>query len=359
MRSTPSRKRTLVSIAALVAFLLGASGGSAAYALWSARVTATGSVTVGGVSVSIAPVSDQTFTNATLSVTYAASVTNGMPASSTIPGQVVMRFGSPSGNAIRSNAVLVAWPVADGNACDSATVVPPDAVTGGWLPGLTMPAVTVMPGTTRQICLRTSFADRQQAATSTLSGPFAVSVDATLTAESYSAVAATQTATYRSSNIGIFRMTGNFWYRVTPTGQSTTCIGVSGGIDAPPGSVVGTAPCLSPPTSSANSSQWLAMSQIDTYTVVLRLGGTATDRVLQVNDDGTLTSETRDPSNPDQGWQPQVTGTNLYQLVADRSGLCLTASATDATLSLASCVLNDPLQRFLFTQLAVAPPAPL
>lgn len=356
MRGVSARKRLFVAVG-LAAVFLGASG-SAAYALWSARVTVTGSVTVGGPSVSIAPVSDQTFTNDALTVTAPVSVTNGMPASSSVPGEVVVQFASPSGNAIRNNAVLTAWPVAAGDTCDAATTSPPDAATGGWGAGLTMPAVTMMPATTQRFCVRTSFAERQQAASNTFSAPFTISVGATITADSYSAVATPQTATYQSSNIGIFRMTGNFWFSVSPSGQSSTCVGVSAGVDAPPGSVVDTAPCLTPPTANSSRSQWLAMSQVGTYGVALRLGGTATDRVLRANDDGTLTSETYDSSDPDQVWQPQAAGTDTYQLVADRSGLCLTASATDATLSMAPCA-NVPLQRFVFTQLATAPPPPL
>jgi hypothetical protein len=356
MKGKSSRKR-LLAVIALVAFLFGASG-SAASALWSARVTATGSVTVGGPSISVAPVSDQTFTNDRLSVTSAVSVTNGMPAASVEPGQVVMRFGSPSGAAIRSNAGLISWPVAEGATCDADTAAPPGATSGGWVPGLTMPPVTVMPATTQQFCVRTSFADRQSAATLTLAGAFTVSVDATLTAGAYSAAATTQTAAYRSSNIGVFRMTGNFWFSVSPFGQSTTCVGVVGGVDAAVGSSVATAPCLSPPASSANASQWLAMSQVGTDSIALRLGGTATNRVLQSNADGTLTSETYDSSDPRQVWQSQAAATNQYFLVSQTSGLCLTASATDATLTMAPCS-NDPLQRFLFTQLATAPPGAL
>lgn len=355
MTRSPRRSRRLTAVIAVIGVLCGIVGGTAAYAVWSMRLTATGSVAAGSVSVAAYPMTGSAFINSSLTSTSIALTSNTSPQTSTMPAQIAPTFSATPATGLAANAGLAVWPIASVGDCTDTTPQPAGATTGTWGVGLTVPAASLSPGDSQMYCVRTSFATRQQMASASGSQSFSGSMGATLTVNSFTATAAPPAVMFNTLDVYPYATTSNFWYNVIPTTQST-CMDVTGGVNAAAGALIGTWSCHGLYT-AAYANQWFTMTEVATNTVMLRIGGT-NDRAMQANANGTVTTQVRNPGIATQLWEPQQVSPNVFLLVSASTGLCITAASTSTALSMSPCS-NSPLQRFTFNQLAVAPPSPM
>ena len=122
-----------VAAAASVAGLVSAIPASAG---WSARVTATGSVTVGQETVRVTPTAVSTvMTNNLYQTTYLVSVTNTQTSTTFAGTSNVTLSALPASTPVTDlGAALTAviWPVASAAACTTAANPTPGAVSGPW-----------------------------------------------------------------------------------------------------------------------------------------------------------------------------------------------------------------------------------
>ncbi len=144
-----------VAAAASVAGLVSAIPASAG---WSARVTATGSVTVGQETVRVTPTAVSTvMTNNLYQTTYLVSVTNTQTSTTFAGTSNVTLSALPASTPVTDlGAALTAviWPVASAAACTTAANPTPGAVSGPWSGGVTSGAVALAPQASALFCVR-------------------------------------------------------------------------------------------------------------------------------------------------------------------------------------------------------------
>lgn len=324
-----------------------ASGG------WSASLTATGSVSAGSLSVGTGgPLPALTFTNSSLSSTASVTISNSTAAGATAPSADLAVTFTGSSGPLAGVTNLVVWSAPDSSGCADTSTPGPDAVTGVWASGVTSTMSSVPAGSTRTICVRSTVNARQDAASSSGSLSFAASVQARLTLHNFSAQSSSN-STVGSSSIYPFSTLGNFWYTFRPASDLSRCLDVTGGINAAPGTLLGTWTCHTS-FDPGFANQWFTLAPASGSLVGIRSAVNA-NLYATANGNGTVTMEVRNDLNPSQKWEPQLIGSGVFQLVNDPTGLCLAAVVTPGPLALATCN-GSTSQMFAATQLTVPPP---
>ena len=326
---------------------------SAASAAWSARLTATGSVGAGSISVGIeGPLPALTFTNSSLSSTASATISNTTAGATAPPADLAVTFaGSPGQLAGATN--LVVWSAPDASGCAASSTPGADAVAGTWANGVTLVIASLPPGETQTVCVRSTVNARQDAASSSGSLAFTATVQARLTLHYFSAQSIS-TSTVGTSLIYPFSTLPNFWYTFRPISDPSRCFDVTGGIYASPGAVLGTWACHTS-FEPVFANQWFTLAPISGSLVGIRSAVTANLYATANDTTGAVTLETRDDSNPSQSWEPQLIHPDVFQFVNGSTGLCLAAIVNPGPLSVGACDGSDG-QMFAAIQLAVAPP---
>jgi hypothetical protein len=359
MKRSPSpragRARAILPLALTSVVVLSVlTAPSAASAGWSARVTATGSVSAGSLAVAFGgalPLA--TFTNSSLSSTGSVSISNTTSSATAPPADLEVVFAGPS-TPFAAATNLVVWPAVDASGCLAASTPGAGAVTGNWASGVTLAIEAVPRGATQIACVRTSVNARQDAATTTGYQSFAAGVQARLTLHAFSAQASSASAV-GSALIFPFSTLGNFWYNIKPASDSTRCFDVTGGIGAVPGTVLGTYTCHTT-YDPGLANQWFTLMPISGSLVAFR-SSTSQNLFASASSTGAVTMQLRNVSDRAQSWEPQLQSPGLYQFVNDATGLCLSAVVgASGPTSVRECD-GSAGQSFAATQLPVAPPS--
>ena len=327
---------------------------SAASAAWSARLTATGStVSAGSLAVvfggSLPVVS---FRNESLSATAAVMISNTTSSATAPPADLQVTFAGPS-HPLAMVTNLVVWPVSDSSLCTATATPGAGAVTGTWTTGVTLTVTGLPAGATQAICVRNFVNTRQDAASTTGYQSFAASVQARLILHSFSAQASSSSAV-GASLIFPFSTLGNFWYNIEPATDQSRCLDVNGGVDALPGTFIGTYACHTL-YASGYANQWFTLSPISGSLVAIR-SATTQNLFVSASSAGVVTMQLRNASDSTQSWEPQLVSSGVFQFVNDPTGLCMaTVVGLSTALSMATCD-GSAGQLFSANQLAVAPP---
>ncbi|WP_448060900.1 RICIN domain-containing protein [Cellulomonas hominis] len=346
--------RPLGVVTALITFVVAA--GSAAYAVWSADVTATGSVGVGQLTASASGSLDGVLRNSELTVTQAVTFTNTTVGTSTRPADVSVVFRGNGGfSPLAELGLLTVWPTTNPALCTPGAAVGSGSGQGNWMGGVTM-TTSLARGESVTYCARTLgtqgigsdggsmwFATR---ATATMSvGNFSTSVDVTgnlSTSHIYPDVAPPST-----------------WYQIRPVAQNL-CLDVTGGQNATVGSALGTWTCHTSIDGALYGNQWFEPQQLqntagDFLTWSARLpAGTG----LQASGSNVV-AQTTNTAVAGQQWSLQRTRTDAtppatYQIVALANGLCVTAPAAAGNVTLATCN-GATNQQFTLTGVGATP----
>ena len=351
---SPGRARSTLSLVIGSVVVLSAfNSPSAASAAWSARLTATGSVSAGSLSIALGnALPSATFTNDSLSSTSSVTISN-TTASTTAPAAdlAVALSGDSSPLAIATN--LVAWPVSNASECTDASTPGADAVIGNWANGVTLTFAAVSPGASQVVCLRSIVNARQDAASATGSQTFTTGLHARLAVHLFTADAFS-TSAVGTAYIFPFSTLGNFWYNFRPVSDPNRCLDLTGGYTATPGAVLGTFPChasLDP----GFANQWFTLAPISGSLVGIRSAGTF-NLYASASSTGAVTMQLRNASDPRQSWEPQLISPGVFQFVNDPTGLCLSGLVGASGPTTVRACDGSPGQAFTAVQLAVPPP---
>lgn len=330
--------------------VLGIIAASTAHAAWTARVSATGSVTAGKLTSTLTGATD-TVLRSSESSTRSVTLTNTTVGTSTQAAAVSVNFKASSGDAtLAQGAQLRVWPTADTASCTATAVMGPDGKAATWSVGLTM-ATSLTRGAKVSYCVQTKATNAVASAT----GARALVGTATATMS----VGSFQTSQQASANVSTvaiypYSVPANAWYRVKPSGQSI-CLDVSGGGNAKPGAVVGTYTCYTT-NDVIYSNQWFNMKTYnDGDDFALLSTNLPANTSLQASGTGVVVQNTNS-SVEAQKWIPQLVAANTYQFVSRSTGLCMTAPASAGNLTLTQCN-NLTTQKFTLTKVDVAVPA--
>ncbi|WP_295127455.1 hypothetical protein [uncultured Leifsonia sp.] len=362
-----------LSVAGLVSAVPASAG-------WSARVTATGSVTVGRESVTITPTAVSTvMTNDLYQTTYLVNVTNNQ-ASATFAGSsnVTLSAFSASTPATGLGALLsaVIWPVASAAACTTASNPVPGAVAGAWSDGVTSRAVAVAPGASALFCVRgmptggsssaTNSGQSRQNLAAALGSPsgtmsFTPSFRAEIALGNVTDQATADSDPITTSLIYPFRPLTNLttYYQVKPQNILTPaalCLDLRGGVGATAGSGMGTYACHDIGTDVSLGNQAIAMLPINGASAVqLRVRTTASNNGYLTaggtSPGGSVTVNGSFPTLAQQQWIPQEVsnaGGSRLQLVNAVSGLCLTAPASADLVTMQPCASDAAMQTYWY-----------
>ena len=362
-----------VSVAGLVCAIPASAG-------WSARVTATGSVTVGQETVAVAPtVVSSVMTNDLYQTTYLVSVTNTQVSTTFDGTSDVTLTAFPATTPVTGLGTLLSaavWQVASAAACTTTTDPAAGAVSGAWASSVTSAAVALAPRATALFCVRgyptggssssaNSGQNRQTLASAlgstsgTTSFTPAFRADITLDDLQGQATAASDAIT--TSLIYPFTVLSNVttYYQVKPQNflsPAALCLDLRGGVGVGSGSPIDTFTCHNIGTDVTLGNQAISMLPASGLNAVqLRVRTTASNNgFLTASGTGIgagVVVNTSNTSNLQQLWIPQQVssaGGSLLQLVNAASGLCLTAPATPGVVSLQTCASDAAMQTYWY-----------
>lgn len=367
-----------VVAAVSVAGLVGAVPASAG---WSARATATGSVTVGRESVTITPTAVGTvMTNDLYQTTYLVSVLNNQD-STTFAGtsDVTVTALPATTPATGLGALLNAsiWPVTTAAACTTTSNPQPGAVSGAWANGVTSAAVALAPRATTLFCVRgyptggsSSSANTGQnrqnlaSALGSTSGSvgFAPAFRADIALGDLRGQATATSTAITTSLIYPFTVLSNVntYYQVKPQNilsPAALCLDLRGGVGAGAGAPIDTFTCHNIGTDVTLGNQAISMIPVSgTNAIQLRVRTTATNSGFlassTTNAGSGVVIATSNAANPQQLWIPQQTssvGGSLLQLVNASSGLCLTAPAAAGAVTMQPCTTSTAMRTYWYT----------
>lgn len=333
--------RRLPLIAGLVALLLAVGG--MAWASWTARATATGTVTTDAVAVSqtgFAAPADTKYLPSRLTSTRSFTVTNG----SAIPGAATVTIAAPQPYA--SGLPIRVWPVAGAAACTEATAVPGTGVTTGtWASATLTPSLAA--GSAVTYCVRTQIPNWRTITDG--AGGQTVNPVLTVGINAQGWTATTPTATHAQRTAGMYPLTvGNFydaglsrWHTIRSPGASGLCLDVSDSGTAAGTNIIAW-------TCGPNSNQrweFVPVSGTNQQLVTLRPRNAPAMRV-GTNAAGQLQLAAA-ATAPAQQWYVQRT-TSFFQLVSASTGLCLPVNATAGVQNAVEC--DDPRAQLLFVR---------
>jgi hypothetical protein len=328
---TNGRRISILSLSLASLFVLSALASSpSAMAAWSARVTATGSVSAGSLSVAFAgALPTVTFINSALSSTASLSVSNTTSSDGAPGAELELTLSGPADSPLAAATNVVVWPVLSPAECTDLAAPGAGAFAGKWASPVTLTTDELAAGGTQTYCLRSSLESRQSAATSGGAQSFEASATARLVLHAFSA-SVTSVSHVTSAWIYPASTLSSSWYSFMPSGQAA-CVDVTDGADAAPGSRIGTYSCLG----AGSADQLFTFDPLADSLVGIRSG--VSNLLVGVGPDGGPAVQTSDPSDPSQRWEPQLVSPGTFQLVNDATGMCLTAPASFGPLSMAAC----------------------
>jgi hypothetical protein len=361
--------------AASVAGLVSAIPASAG---WSARATATGSVTVGQETVSVTPTAVSTvMTNDLYQTTYLVSVTNTQ-ASTTFAGASNVTLtalpASTPATGLGTALTAVVWRVVTTGACTTAANPVPGAVSGPWSDGVTSAAVTLAPQATALFCVRShptggtsssaNSGQNRQTVAAALGSPlgttsFAPAFRADITVGNVHGQATSAADPITTSQIYPFTVLSDLttYYQVEPQNilsPAALCLDLRGGVDVPVTAVIDTATCHDIGTDVSLGNQAISMLPVAGMNAVqLRVRTTTSIRGF-VGTNGSaagsaLNNSFSNTSSLQQLWIPQLVsddGGPLLQLVNSASGLCATAPAAAGAVTTQACTGTAATQTY-------------
>ncbi|MBO1740155.1 RICIN domain-containing protein [Leifsonia sp. TF02-11] len=338
---------------------------------WSARVTATGSVTVGQESVAVSPTAVSTvMTNSLYQTTYLVNVTNTQ-ASTTFTGPSNVTLTALPATDLGTALAAAIWPVASAADCTNAGNPAPGAVSGEWSSGVTSAAVALAPQASALFCVRgyptggsSSSANSGQrrenvaAALGSTSGAtsFTPSFRADIALANLGGQATEPSDPITTSLIYPFYTLSNLntYYQVKPQNilsPAALCIGVSG-VGVGTGSVIFTAACSNIGTNVNLGNQAIAMIPVSGMNAIqLRIRTTAANNGFIASAGSNVVITTSNPANTQQLWIPQLvstTGGARLQLVNAGSGLCLTALTAGSNVTTRECASDGAMQTYWY-----------
>lgn len=327
--------------------------GTSAWAANSREVTATGSVSTGTLSVSLTPLPDMIFHYDIEMITTSVTVTNTTNSSSPIPGKVSTRFEKSSGDNTLAKASLVwVWPSAGPTACTQDAKPGKGQQIGTWANPIIMADVSLAIGESQTYCVRTMLLDGVEAPTGTRT--LTSRITSTLTAGQYFETTKFETGKVETKAIYPTTIPAAAWYRISPI-NTQNCLDISGGVNAKPGSSLGTYPCHTG-NNEIHANQWFKFQLHDealtTFALIMAKKPANTSISATPN---AVIAKNSNAADRTQMWLPQQVAPGTYQFVVLSSGLCLTTTG-DSTTSLARC---DNLDTQHFTLSAVPAAAPL
>jgi hypothetical protein len=339
-------------IAAAVVVALMAGGTGAAYAAWTASVTATSTasaailtVTTSNLDSLAATLGNESIASAgsvSLTSTGSVSVENTTTTtSSTVPALTLTL--SSAGGTLASAVNATVWYQANG-VCTPATAVGAGSVTGTWT-GPVVLSSTLAKGVSATYCVRSTIANRQNAAVAAGTQSFTPRVSATLTVGNFTGTVSAQSATAQATRslFPVATPTVNSWYMVKRSGTSL-CMDVSGA-GTTSGTAVITYTCK---TTDFTNQEWQFTQDGSTGYFDIKGRGAQSLRVDAQS--GSLAVVT-DSAAVTQLWQPQLVAAGVYQFVNKSTGLCLVSSATSGTtpMTVATCD-GSASQKFTLTE---------
>jgi hypothetical protein len=342
-------------IAAASVVALMATGTGVAYAAWTASVTATSTASAATLTVTTSNVNSlaATFGNeaiasaGSVSLTSTGSVTvaNTTTTTSTTVPALTLTLSSASGT-LASAVNATVWYQANG-VCTAATAVGAGSVTGAWS-GPVVLTSTLAKGVSATYCVRSTIADRQDAAIAAGAQSFVPQVSAKLTVGNFTGTASAQSSTAQATRslFPVAAPTATSWYKVK---RATTelCMDVSGG-GGTTGTAVITYTCKTTGDFTNQEWQFTQDSTSGYFDIKPRSAQT-----LRVDAQSGSVAVVTDGAAVTQLWQPQLVAAGVYQFVNKSTGLCLVSAASSGTtaMSLATCD-NSASQRFSLTETA-------
>ncbi len=366
-----------VAAAASVAGLVSAIPASAG---WSARVTATGSVTVGQETVRVTPTAVSTvMTNNLYQTTYLVSVTNTQTSTTFAGTSNVTLSALPASTPVTDlGAALTAviWPVASAAACTTAANPTPGAVSGPWSGGVTSGAVALAPQASALFCVRghptggssssANSGQNRQTLASALGSPsgstsFAPAFRADITLGDLTGQATGTSDPITTSQIYPFTVLSDLttYYQVKPQNilsPAALCLDLRGGVVVGIGAPVDTFTCHDIGTDVSLGNQAVSMLPVAGMNAVqLRVRTTASNNGFLgtngIGAGGNVNNNASNTSSLQQLWIPQQVSSDggpLLQLVNAASGLCVTAPAAAGTTTVQACTGTAAAQTYWY-----------
>jgi hypothetical protein len=339
-------------IAAAIVVALLATGSGVAYAAWTASVTATSTASAATLTVTTANVSSLAATlgneaiastgSVSLTSTGSVTVANTTTTTSTTVPALTLTLSSASGS-LASAVNATVWYQANG-VCTAATAVGSGSVTGAWS-GPVVLTSTLAKGASATYCVRSTIANRQNAAVAAGAQSFTPQVSATLTVGSFTGTASAQSSTAQTTRylFPVATPTATSWYMVK---RATTnlCMDVSGA-GTTSGTAVITYTCK---TSDFANQEWQFTQDGTTGYFDIKGRGAQS---LRVDAQSGSVAVVTDGAAVTQLWQPQLVASGVYQFVNKSTGLCLVSSASSGTtpMTVATCD-GSASQRFSLTE---------
>lgn len=341
-------------------------------------MTATGSVTVGQESVTVAPTAVSTvMTNDLYQTTYLVSVTN-VQTSTTFAGTSDVTLttlpASTPATGLGTLLTAVIWPVSSAASCTTAAVRQPGAAAGDWSSGVTSTAVALAPQATALFCVRgyptggtassansgqsrESLAAALGSASGTMTFTPAFRADITLGDLQGQATATSDAIT--TSLIYPFTLLSNLstYYQVKPQNITpAVCLDLRGGVGGGTGAPIDTFTCHNIGTDVTLGNQAISMLPVSGLNAVqLRVRTTNTNNgfltASNTNIGAGVAIGASNTANLQQLWIPQEVsnaGGSLLQLVNASSGLCLTAPNPPSVVSMQTCASDSAMQTYWY-----------
>jgi hypothetical protein len=348
-------------IAAAVAVVLVAVGSGAAHAAWTASVTATSTASAATLTVTTANIDSLAATlgneaiasagSVSLTSTGSVTVANTTTTTSTTVPNLTLTLSS-AGGGLASAVTATVWYQANGT-CTAGTAVGAGSVTGSWGGTVTL-ASTLARGASATFCVRSTIADRQNAAVAGGTQSFTPRVVATLAVGNFTGSASAQPsgAQVTRALYPLATPTATSWFMVKRAGSAGNglCMDVMSG-SATSGAAVITYDCK---TTGIENQEWQFTPDGSTGYVDITPRHAPTLRVdAQSGSVAVLT----DGSAVTQLWQPQLVSSGVYQFVNKSTGKCLVSSATSGTTPMTVATCDDSAsQRFTLTETATSGP---
>lgn len=365
---------TTAAVTALVGTIPASAG-------WSARVTATGIVTVGQETVSVAPTPISTvMTNDLFQTTYLVSVTNTQTSTTFAgPSNVTLTALPASGPATGLGALLSAmvWPVASAAACTTANNPAPGAVSGVWSDGVTSSVVALAPQATALFCVRgyptggtsqsaNGSAQNRQNLASTLGSAsgtmtFTPAFRADITLDDLAGRATATADPISTSLIYPYSPLSNLstYYQVKPQNilsPAALCLDLRGGVGVGTGAPIDTFTCHNIGTDTSLGNQAISMLPVSGVSALqLRARTTAANNgyltASSTSAGASVIVNASNTSNLQQLWIPQLvssSGGSLLQLVNAATGFCLTAPSPAGSVGMQPCTSSGAVQTYWY-----------
>ncbi|MFT4294498.1 MAG: RICIN domain-containing protein [Micropruina sp.] len=335
LRSQLARYRFAL-VAGVTAFVL-ATGGTAAWAYFTASATATGSLSTLSVAVSQAGFAGMgaKYLPSDLTDTGSFTVTN----TGSVNGTATVTIAAPESWA--SGLPIRVWPTTAA-AC-TATNPPGSALSGTWAdpPDLTP---TLAAGASISYCVRTTITDWKALATTGGARQANPVIKVSLSAGGW--VATATSATHVQQTAGMYPLTSSFfnatlsrWFTVRANANTNYCLDVSNSGGAG-GGLIG----FGCHASSNQRWEFIPVSGSNQSLVTIRPRHAMSTRLTYSGTNAII--QTAATSTAAQQWYVQQIDANRFQLISAATGLCLSLPTSSARATTAACDSTATQLRF-------------